>query len=99
MFEEYNHESNLRFVYSMGIDDAHIAELWDNIAFESKQDSVIKALKIVCKIRLIPSPMLLKGTFSPEILAIATLSPRLRCLASIKATWCFDALSTNTEVR
>lgn len=49
MFEEYNHKSNLRFVYSMGIDDAHIAELWDNIAFESKQDSVIKALKIVEK--------------------------------------------------
>jgi hypothetical protein len=49
MFEEYNHKSNLRFVYSMGIDDAHIAELWDNIAFESKQDSVIEALKIVEK--------------------------------------------------
>ncbi|CAC9610119.1 hypothetical protein [uncultured Gammaproteobacteria bacterium] len=49
MFEDYNHESNLRFVYSVGIDNVYIANLWDNIAFESKQDSVIQALKIVEK--------------------------------------------------
>ena len=49
MFEDHNYEGNLRFVYSMGINDAYIAELWDNIAFESKQDFVIKALKIVEK--------------------------------------------------
>ena len=49
IFEESNHKSNLKFVYSTGIDNADIAELWDNIAFESKQDSVIKALKIIEK--------------------------------------------------
>ncbi len=49
MFEDYNYKGNLKFVYSMGIDNAYITELWDNIAFESKQDFVIEALKIIEK--------------------------------------------------
>ncbi len=47
MFEDESNQDNLQFVYSMGIDNNYVAELWDNIALDKKQNDVIEALQII----------------------------------------------------
>lgn len=47
MFEDDNNQDNLRFVYSMGIDNDYVAELWDNITLDKEQNDVIKSLQII----------------------------------------------------
>lgn len=49
MFEDDNdnNQDNLQFVYSMGIHNNYVAELWDNIALDKKQNDVIEALQII----------------------------------------------------
>lgn len=47
MFDSYDDENNLQFVYSMGLGKSYVAKLWDNIALDDKQDDVIDALKII----------------------------------------------------
>lgn len=47
IFEDDSNQNNLRFVHSMGIDNNYVAELWDNIALDKKQNDVIKALQII----------------------------------------------------
>lgn len=45
--DENNKQENLKFVYGMGSNSSDVAKLWDSIAFEPKQNEVIKALQII----------------------------------------------------
>lgn len=48
MFEGFDENDNLKFVHSTGIETNNaVANLWDNIALEGKQNTVINALKII----------------------------------------------------